>query len=72
MLLLIWSLPSLAATYTIAAGSSASTIQATINSAAVGSTIAFEEGTYNITSTPVTPCNNLTITGQGFSKHSHP
>jgi hypothetical protein len=63
MLLLIWSLPSLAATHSIAAGASTSNIRAIIDSAAVGSTIAFEEGTYNISSTLVIPCNNLTITG---------
>jgi hypothetical protein len=63
ILLLISSIPSLAATYTVAAGSSSSTIQAIINSAAAGSTIAFEAGTYDITNTLIIPCNNLTITG---------
>jgi hypothetical protein len=63
ILLFVSPLPALAATYTVAVGSSSSTIQAILNSAPVGSTIAFEEGTYNISSTLVIPCNNLTITG---------
>ncbi len=62
-LLLASPLSMLAATYTVAAGSSSSTIQAILNSAPSGSTIAFEPGTYDITSTLTIPCNNLTITG---------
>jgi hypothetical protein len=63
ILLFVLPLPALAATYTVAAGSSSSTIQAILNSAPTGSTIAFEEGTYTISSTLIIPCNNLTITG---------
>lgn len=63
-LLLGLSVPALAATYTIPAGSSTSIIQVTLNEASPGSTVLFSAGTYSITSPIEVPCNNnLTVTG---------
>jgi hypothetical protein len=63
-LILVTSLPALAATYTISIGSSSSTIQATLDSAGAGSTIFFAPGTYDIGAPLTIPCTaNLTLTG---------
>jgi len=57
------ALPAMAATYTIPAGSNASTIQAMLNGATAGSSISLAAGTYDIDYPIVIPCNDLQITG---------
>jgi parallel beta-helix repeat protein len=55
--------PSWAASYTVAAGSSAATIQAILNTAgsAPGNTVVFSAGTYALNATLNLPCANGTI-----------
>ncbi len=62
-LLLSMGVPALAATYTVAAGASAATIQATVNTAGAASrnTVAFAAGSYNLAATITLPCSNGTI-----------
>ena len=50
---------------TIAAGSSAATIQAAINSAAAGTRIVLQEGTYTFNKTVVLNKDGITLEGQG-------
>jgi Fn3 associated/Beta xylosidase C-terminal Concanavalin A-like domain len=76
-LLLSMGVPALAATYTVAAGASAATIQATVNTAgaASGNTVAFAAGSYRLSATVYLPCANGTIyTGPivGIVTQSHP
>jgi len=76
-LLLSTGVPALAATYTVAAGSSAATIQATVNTAGAtsGNTVAFAAGSYSLTATITLPCSNGTIyTGPniGVVTQTHP
>jgi hypothetical protein len=63
--LLIWgmSAQALAATYTVATGSSAAEIQAIVNTAgaAPGNTVAFAPGAYSLSATVALPCSNGTI-----------
>jgi hypothetical protein len=63
--LLIWSLSAqvLAATYSVAAGSSSAEIQAIVNLAgeAAGNTVAFAAGAYSLSATVALPCSNGTI-----------
>jgi hypothetical protein len=64
--LLSMGVPAFAATYTVAAGSSAATIQALVNTAgaASGNTVAFAAGSYRLTATIDLPCaNGTTYTG---------
>ncbi len=50
LLVFSWVLPGLATTYTVSAGSSAATIQSTLNTAgsAPGNTVLFSPGTYTL------------------------
>jgi hypothetical protein len=63
--LLIWgmSAQALAATYRVAAGSSAAEIQAIVNTAgaAPGNTVGFAAGAYSLSATVALPCSNGTI-----------
>ncbi len=63
--LLIWGMSAqvLAATYSVAAGSSAAEIQAIVNTAgaAAGNTVAFAAGAYSLAATVALPCSNGTI-----------
>jgi hypothetical protein len=72
-LALLWmacALPASAATYTIAAGTSSSSIQSTLNTAAAAggaNTVVFAAGTYSVTAAMTIPCpangGSLTVTG---------
>src|ERR1700760_1763589 len=57
------AVPALASTYTVPAGSSASAIQAIVNSAgaAPGNTVAFSPGAYSLKTTVNLPCSNGTV-----------
>jgi hypothetical protein len=57
------TVPGLAATYTVNAGSSAATIQSTLNTAAstAGNTVVFSAGTYRLAAALNLPCSNGTI-----------
>jgi Fn3 associated/Bacterial Ig-like domain (group 2) len=61
-LVLSTSVPALATTYTVQAGSSAATIQEIVNTAgaAAGNTVFFSAGTYSLASTVALPCSNGT------------
>jgi Chitobiase/beta-hexosaminidase C-terminal domain len=63
LLLATMSLPALATTYTIKAGSSEGTIQATLNTAgsASGNTVVFSAGAYSLATTLSLPCSNGTV-----------
>jgi hypothetical protein len=63
LLLLGMGVPALAATYTVAAGSSAAEIQAIVNTAgaAPGNTVAFAAGAYSLSETLALPCSYGTI-----------
>ena len=54
-----------ASVITIAAGSSAATIQAAINSAAIGTHIVLQQGTYTFNKTVVLNKDGITLEGQG-------
>src|ERR1700722_4199555 len=58
-----WVLPGLATTYTVSAGSSAATIQSTLNTASStpGNTVLFSAGTYTLGAALNLPCSNGTI-----------
>jgi len=57
------SVPTLATTYTVKAGSNAATIQAIVNMAAAGSgnTVLFSAGSYSLAATVTLPCSDGTI-----------
>lgn len=57
------SVPTLATTYTVQAGSSAGAIQAIVNTAGSGSgnTVLFSPGSYSLAATVTLPCSNGTI-----------
>jgi Chitobiase/beta-hexosaminidase C-terminal domain/Bacterial Ig-like domain (group 2) len=63
LLFLGMGVPAMAATYTVAAGSSAATIQSIVNSAgsASGNTVAFSAGAYRLAATVTLPCAHGTI-----------
>jgi Fn3 associated len=63
LFLLSMGAPAWAATYTVAAGSSAADIQAIVNTAGAtsGNTVAFAAGSYSLTATIDLPCSNGTI-----------
>jgi Fn3 associated/Bacterial Ig-like domain (group 2) len=63
LLFCVVTLPLLAATYTVPAGSSTAAIQAILNTAgsAPGNTVMFSQGTYSLTSTLWLPCSEGTI-----------
>jgi hypothetical protein len=62
-LLLSMGVPALAATYTVAAGSSNATIQDVVNTAGAtsGNTVAFAAGSYSLAAVVTLPCSNGTI-----------
>src|ERR1700744_2360447 len=57
------SVPVLASTYTVPAGSTSAAIQAIVNTAgnAAGNTVVFSAGSYNLTTTVNLPCPNGTV-----------
>src|ERR1700733_2472446 len=63
LLVFSWVLPGLAATYTVSAGSSAATIQSTLNTASStpSNTVMFSAGTYRLAAQLNLPCANGTI-----------
>jgi hypothetical protein len=63
LLVLSTSVPALATTYTIQAGSSSATIQGIVNTAgsAAGNTVMFSAGSYSLSSTVILPCSNGTV-----------
>ena len=63
LLVFSWVLPGLATTYTVSAGSSAATIQSTLNTASStpGNTVLFSAGTYTLGAALNLPCSNGTI-----------
>ena len=63
LLLLSMGVPAYATTYTVAAGSSADTIQAILYAAgsAPGNTVAFAAGSYSLGYTLALPCSNGTV-----------
>jgi hypothetical protein len=63
LLVLSTSVPALATTYTIQAGSSSATIQGIVNTAgsATGNTVMFSAGSYSLASTVILPCSNGTV-----------
>src|ERR1700728_3542788 len=63
LLTLSLAVPGLASTYTVKAGSSAATIQSTLNTAgsASGNTVVFSAGTYSLAAALNLPCTNGTI-----------
>ncbi len=62
-LLLSMGVPALAATYTVAAGSSNATIQDVVNTAGAtsGNTVAFAAGSYSLAAVVTLPCSNGTV-----------
>jgi Fn3 associated/Bacterial Ig-like domain (group 2) len=63
LLVLGMAVPAFATTYTVPAGSSAATIQETVNTAgsAAGNTVIFSAGSYGLASTVTLPCSNGTV-----------
>src|ERR1700733_3709442 len=63
LLVFSWVLPGWATTYTVSAGSSATTIQSTLNTASStpGNTVMFSAGTYRLAAQLNLPCANGTI-----------
>jgi hypothetical protein len=63
LLVFSWVLPGLATTYTVSAGSSAATIQSTLDTASStpGNTVLFSAGTYTLGAALNLPCSNGTI-----------
>jgi hypothetical protein len=63
LLVLSTSVPALATTYTVQAGSSSEAIQGIVNTAgaAAGNTVVFSAGSYSLASTVILPCSNATV-----------